>query len=235
MEIERNNSLSKAMDYLGKLVGCFGLVSGLAYICGWSELYFYLGKLGARWAMDFTSPQFLVQKGMMWVLLCCFLSLSVLGFVRSIIDAQGIGGMITIAPAIVIIIINIFFPSVAEFFARWLFPYLMMGYGALILSVAIRAALDKQSPKIMVLMLLTALAWMAIVIPGVRASQEASDLRSGEIQSASATSKDFSGMVLGVIGDKLLLQDCTSARQLLVEPGGEWSILPDSLWCKEKL
>lgn len=233
MASETGDNLSAAMDHLGKLVGCFGLISGLAYICGWAQVYFFLGKFHALWALDFSSPQFLIQKGMPWMLLCCLISAILIGTVRRLINARGIGAMITVVPAAPIMMINVFVPSSAAFFATWVFPYLFLIYGAWILTTGLIAAQDKQPPQLVALMLLIALAWMVIAIPGIRANQEASDVRSGEVELASASSKDFTGMVLAVIGDKLLLQDCKSAKQLLIEPGGEWSISPNSLWCKE--
>lgn len=241
MENQESEFNKAVLELSGKLVTGFGLVLGAAYISGWIYTYYYFDHLNAGWVLGFYDAQTYVQVGLPWAVYCAVATgFIVVYFKRSehiVSTARSVAGIVSslavalfgIMGAIEINIENT--PVFRNFSAMF-----MGAIAAFCVASAIRALDEGKSLKDMLVWFAAGSLWMTVASPWMYAYSKNIDFKLGEGSQVSVWQNDTGtkGIMLGAVGGRLIVKDCSTHDIYIFIPDKKTAIYEGEIACEVK-
>lgn len=236
--LDHSDDYGKLLDKLGKLVGCFGIILGFAYIAGLSQNYFLFSELQATWVLGMIDSQTLIKDGLPWAVLCALCAF--LMFIWFPDSASLRDGMSSVLPAVSVVgMIGMFilsFLGVDVNSSKGLVFFLRivpLGASIALISWALKLYFEGAERRKIAITAVVGLAFAFGMLPYFDAAGAASSIKFGDkgLPLVVETSGKVSGVLAGVVSGKYIVFQCQSVNVSILEISPALSVRPSAGAC----
>lgn len=233
MDIDGADKYGHLLDKLGKLVSCFGVLLGLAYIAGFSQTYFLFSELKAVWVLGLIDTQTLVRDGLPLATVCVLCTfLMFIWFPNSDSLREGMSSYLPFASVVIMVIVFIvgflggnLNGSPLLILGMKLVP---LGASVALISWAAKLYFENAPVKTVCVSGIIGLVMAFGALPYFDASGQANSIKNGDTGLPVVITGDgkVSGVLAGVVSGKYIVVECFSSNIVVMDIESSLTVKP---------
>jgi hypothetical protein len=222
---EDNKTYSSIMDFAGKAAAAVGVLLGAAYVIGFFKNFTLYINLKSIWILDLIDLQGMIKDGLPFVMQYLFIAVVFFFFLRTIRKHPYLLRIL----CVVFVLSLVLGWFVANFNSHFELKTVTKGLaygiactgalGAGMLSWSLHSFIEGGRSKLIFINVLIGMNFVLCLVPSVAGYLTAEDLKFGREQVSVLINKneDVVGLLVGIVGGKYLIMDCSMAYQFWLE------------------